>query len=223
MSVSPTESCTSSQRHRTVYDDLDLAQRPEDFRNGIVSAVRVASARRYLGATIASRAALKAAQYGVEWEPVTLAPSTLSDMTQTFVACQKSGRPFPVDTSWSSQDLFLTAAQQYAWRFLRAVGQIEEGGGESFPDQLELGLWCLAQLDVTKTPPGSVVWRLLHAETVGRLYVRAISGRTVTDSVTFALASLTLGVDEAIADAVEAFAYDDSAEESPSDSGSPGE
>ncbi len=221
MSVSPTASSTSSQRHRTIYDDLDLAQRPEDFRNGIVPTVRVASARRYLGATIASRAALKAAQYGVGWEPVTLAPSTLSDMTETFVACQEGGRPFPVDTSWSSQDLFLTAAQQYAWRFLQAIGQIEEGGGESFPDQLELGLWCLAQLDATRTPPGSVVWRLLHAETVGQLYVRAISGQAVTDSVKFALASLTLGIDEAIADAVEAFAHDDDAEESSSHGGSP--
>ena len=65
-------------------------------------------------------------------------------------------------------------------------------------DELELSLWHLGELEAAGHAPGSLIWRLLHADLTGQAYIQAFVARFPFDQRRFVTGCVTVGFDHGL-------------------------
>ena len=119
-----------------------------------------------------------AAELGFAWVGSSLAPQTYQQLRGDYAASQLTGLPLPVSAQGGHRSsLYLKPEDALAFRFWQATAHVRLGLSFALPDELELAVWQLHQAEQGGLLHGSLPYRLLDADLLGRLLLRAIAGR----------------------------------------------
>lgn len=155
-------------------------------------------ARRDLSAFIRDRALETKQAVGFGWVGVPAAPDTYQQLRGAWHYSKATGAPLPVSNLFCDSVIYLEPSDNLAFRFWHDVHHVQLGLSFALPDELELALWHLDQLQAAGHPRGTLTYQLLEADLVGQVLIMAVGGRFPFDQMTFVQAcadgGLTTGV-----------------------------
>lgn len=155
-------------------------------------------ARRDLSAFIRDQALETKKAVGFGWVGVPAAPDTYQQLRGAWHHSKVTGAPLPVSKLFCDSVIYLEPSDNLAFRFWHDVHHVQLGLSFALPDELELALWHLDQLEEAGHPRGTLTHRLLEADLVGQVLIMAVGGRFPFDQMTFVQAcadeGLTTGV-----------------------------
>lgn len=163
---------------------------------------QLAAARETLSEFVLDLAAQTSGEVGFGFVAQTEAPNTYPALRRAFAKSSASGSPLPVSDANSESAPYVTPEVNFALRYVHDVNHVRRRLSFSLPDELELALFHLGQLERVGFGPDSPVWQLLHADLLGSVYVMSIARRFPGDQLRFAAGCLGAGFDQAVLDEV---------------------
>ncbi|GFM17889.1 MULTISPECIES: hypothetical protein [Mycobacteriaceae] len=151
-----------------------------------------------LSAFILSAAARTTEQVGFGYVLVSDAPSTFPTLSAAYAHSVATGDPLPISNENSDDVIYTPPSVNGALRFWHDVNHIRRQLDFGLVDELELSLWHLGELEHAGHRPGSLVWRLLHADLTGQAYVQAFASRFPFDQRRFVTGCVTAGFDHGL-------------------------
>jgi hypothetical protein len=158
----------------------------------------IASAADTLGSFIEQAALKTAEELGFGYDLVPDAPSTYPALLTTFRRSVATGVPLPISSENSDDVIYGSPSVNGALRFWHDVNHVRRRLDFGAVDELELSLWHLDELEEAGHPRGSLVWRLLHADLTGQVYVQAFAQRFPLDQWRFVAGCVTAGFDHGL-------------------------
>lgn len=162
----------------------------------------IEQARGNLSRWIVELAHETADELGVRWRGARIAPQTLDEVVDEFRAAMLTDLPVRVSDRFCEQTIYLTPADNVAFRFVHDSRHYFLRAGFETEPELLVASCHLARLRRAGYPPGSVEHRLLEADTIGQALFVARTGRFVSNQLRFGLRCLSRSLDEAIAEEV---------------------
>lgn len=86
----------------------------------------------------------------------------------------------------------------FAWRFVHDVAHVERGLSFSLPDEYELALRQLSELERDGFAPDSLEYAFLKADTLGQVIINAVTRRFPADQELFDLECQQFGFEQGI-------------------------
>lgn len=133
---------------------------------------------------------------GFGWIARQNAPSTYQQLRDAYRQSAATGEPLPVSSLFCDDTVYARPEDNHAFRFWHDTHHVELGLSFGLEDEAELAVWHLRQAEAVGIAPGSLVYRLLEADTLGSLLVLALSQRFphhqrrfVTDAARWGLAA----------------------------------
>ncbi|AGB22140.1 hypothetical protein Mycsm_01747 [Mycobacterium sp. JS623] len=123
------------------------------------------------------------------------APSTYPALVAAYKHSLTTGAPLPISSENSDAVIYTKSDVNFALRFWHDINHVRHGLSFDLVDELELSLWHLGELEKAGHQPGSLVWRLLHADLTGQAYVQAFARRFPFDQRRFVTGCVTAGFD----------------------------
>lgn len=157
-------------------------------------------AREILGRFVEHQAQRTAAEVGFGYTPTPNAPSTYPALQEAFERSAATGDPLPISSENSDDVIYTLPTINGALRFWHDVNHVRRRLDFGLVDELELSLWHLGELEAAGHEPGSLVWRLLHADLTGQAYVQAFAQRFPFDQQRFVTGCVTAGFDHGLLD-----------------------
>jgi hypothetical protein len=117
------------------------------------------------------------AEVGFGYILVPDAPCTFPALTAAYEQSTETGNPLPISSENNDDVIYTPPSVNGALRFWHDVNHVRRQLDFGLVDELELSLWHLAKLEQAGHAPGSLVWRLLHADLTGQAYVQAFAHR----------------------------------------------
>lgn len=114
---------------------------------------------------------------GFGWVAQENAPSTYQQLRDAYRQSAMSGEPLPVSSLLCDDTIYARPEDNHASRYWHDTHPIEFGLSFGLEDEAELALWQLHQAEAVGIAPGSLVYRLLEADTLGSLLVLGLSQR----------------------------------------------
>lgn len=167
-------------------------------QDAYVLSSEVDDARARLSAWVIERAEATAKRVGFRWAPSAHAPSTYADLCMAVFASSVVGQPLAVSSQHSDAVILISPETNYAWRFVHDVGHVERKLTFSLPDEFELALWHLDELERDGFSPSSLEYAFLKADTLGQVIVNALTRRFPEDQARFALDCQQFGFEQGI-------------------------
>lgn len=169
-------------------------------RNGhpIALADEIADACDTLSSFIEQAAARTADEVGFGYVLTHDAPDTYPALVHAFGRSMAIGTPLPISSANSDDVIYTSPNTNGALRFWHDVNHVRRQLDFSLVDELELSLWHLGAVENAGHAPGSLVWRLLHADLTGQAYVQAFGRRFPFDQRRFVTGCLTAGFDHGL-------------------------
>lgn len=158
----------------------------------------IATAADILGSFVERAAQATADQVGFGYVLVPDAPNTFASLTQAYTHSLETGAPLPISSENSDSAIYASSSINGALRFWHDVNHVRRHLDFGLVDELELSLWHLAELERAGHPRGSLVWRLLHADLTGQVYVQAFAQRFPFDQRRFVTGCVTAGFDHGL-------------------------
>src|SRR5579863_3825284 len=129
-------------------------------------------ARRTLSRFVRYQSRLTASELGFGWHATADAPKTLTALRHEFHECHKSHRPMRVLKHFSESTIFDRPSTNWAMRFWHDTRHVWLGADFTTGSELQVAACHLAVAEHAGHGPGSLVYNLLYADTVGQtLYV----------------------------------------------------
>lgn len=147
---------------------------------------------------IREMAARTAEEVGFHYELTDDAPSTYEALVAAYKQSTTAGAPLPISGENSDAVIYADLDVNYALRFWHDISHVRHGLTFDLVDELELSLWHLGELENVGHRPGSLVWRLLHADLTGQAYVQAFAMRFPFDQRRFVAGCVTAGFDHGL-------------------------
>lgn len=126
------------------------------------------------------------------------APNTYPALRAAFAHSVDTGTPLPISSENSDAVIYAAPSVNPALRFWHDVNHVRRQLDFGLIDELELSLWHLSELENAGHPPGSLVWRLLHADRTGQACVQAFGRRFPFDQRHFVISCATAGFDHGL-------------------------
>ena len=133
-------------------------------------------ARRQLSRFVAAQAELTADYFGFGWRASDLAPATFAALQNEFRCCVLTHAPLRVSSHYCDNVIFSSPTINHANRFWHDMTHIRLGAGFDDDGESRVANAHLNALEAVGWPPSSLVWRLLHADTLGQLACRQQTG-----------------------------------------------
>lgn len=150
-------------------------------------------------ATFVEDAAAKTAEeVGFDYVLIVNAPGTYPSLSAAYAHSVATGEPLPISSENSYDTIYPSPNTNGALRFWHDVNHIRRQLDFGLVDELELSLWHLGELENAGHPPGSLVWRLLHADLTGQAYVQAFAHRFPFDQRRFVTGCVIAGFDHGL-------------------------
>ena len=140
----------------------------------------------------------RAEQVGFGFVLVHEAPNTFPTLSSAYANSIATGAPLPISSENSADAIYPSASVNGALRSWHDVNHVRRHLGFGLVNELELSLWHLGELEKTMHPPGSLVWRLLHADLTGQAYVQAFESRFPFDLRRIVSGCVTAGFDHGL-------------------------
>lgn len=151
-----------------------------------------------LSSFILDAAAQTADEVGFGYVLVPDAPNTFPTLTEAYARSVRTGKPLPISSENSDDVIYSPPSVNGALRFWHDVNHVRRRLDFGLVDELELSLWHLGKLEDAGHAPGSLVWRLLHADLTGQAYVQAFAQRFPFDQRRFVTGCVTSGFDHGL-------------------------
>lgn len=164
--------------------------------NGLTARIR--SATDELSSFVLKAAQRTAQDVGFGYVLVPDAPNTYPALIEAYAHSVATGEPLPISSGNCADVIYVPASVNGALRFWHDVNHVRRQLDFGLVDELELSLWHLGELEKTGHLPGSLVWRLLHADLTGQAYVQAFAGRFPFDQRRFVTGCVTAGFDHGL-------------------------
>ncbi|OKH75839.1 hypothetical protein EB72_08485 [Mycobacterium sp. SWH-M1] len=158
----------------------------------------LAVAAEVLGGFIQQAAARTAEEVGFSYVLAAEAPNTYPALIEAYARSVATGQPLPISSSNSDDVIYTPPSVNGALRFWHDINHVRRRLDFGLGDELELSLWHLGELERAGHPPGSLVWRLLHADLTGQAYVQAFAKRFPFDQRRFVQVCVTAGFDHGL-------------------------
>lgn len=159
----------------------------------------VEQARANLSRWILELANETADELGVRWHEARIAPQTLDEVVHEFRAAMLTGLPVRVFNRFCDQTIYLSPADNIAFRFVHDSRHYFLRAGFETEPELLVASCHLSRLQRAGYPTGSIEHRLLEADTIGQTLFVAQTGHFVVNQLRFGLRCLNSSIDEAIA------------------------
>ncbi|MFI8771886.1 hypothetical protein ACIGKQ_06965 [Gordonia sp. NPDC062954] len=99
----------------------------------------------------------------------------------------------------NSASVILTSPDaNFAWRFVHDIAHVERGLSFSLPDEYELALWHLSELERDGFSTDSFEYAFLKADTLGQVIINAVVRRFPADQELFDLECQLYGFEQGI-------------------------
>jgi hypothetical protein len=169
-------------------------------KNLTLPAPTLKSARESLSAFVVRQAEEAAEHEGFGWHASELAPSTYEAVRREYRGSQLSGLPYRVSSLHCENIIFTSPEANHAMRFWHDMEHVRQRMTFDAEDEMVLGIHHLQVLRVAGFGPGTIEFRLLHADTIGQTLCGAMFGSFPHDQLRFAALAVTAGLDVALAD-----------------------
>ncbi|GAC54472.1 hypothetical protein HGA01_18080 [Gordonia amicalis] len=163
-----------------------------------ISTEQIDQARRSLTRWVCTTAKAIARECGFAWTPQPDAPSTYPDLCAAHARSVESGESLPVSSENSASVILTSPDANFAWRFVHDVTHVERGLSFSLPDEYELALWHLSELEREGFGPHSLEYAFLKADTLGQVIINAVARRFPADQELFDLECQRYGFEQGI-------------------------
>lgn len=134
-------------------------------------------ARVNLSRFVRERAEETADALGFGWVGVPDAPSTYQQLRGAFEHSQRTGEPLPISNLYCEDTIYLEPGDNVAFRFWHDTSHCRLGLSFALPDEWELSLWHLRQLEAVGLGPGSREYELFRLDALGQIILLALIGR----------------------------------------------
>jgi hypothetical protein len=148
-----------------------------------------------LGEFVDDQAARTREQVGFGWVAAADAPSDCTTLRTAFDRSVTTGAPLPISSENNQDIIYGSAEQNVRFRFWHDVSHCRRRLSFELPDELELALWHLGELEREGFGPDTLVWKLLRADLVGQTHVMAFARRFPLDQRRFVEGCITSGYD----------------------------
>ena len=163
-----------------------------------ISTEQIDRARRTLTRYVFTAATTKARKCGFAWTPRPDAPSTYPELCAAYSRSAESGGSLPVSSENSASVILTSPDANFAWRFVHDVAHVERGLSFSLPDEYEVALWHLSELERDGFGPESLEYAFLKADTLGQVIINAVVHRFPADQELFDLECQLYGFEQGI-------------------------
>ena len=165
-------------------------------------------ARRNISRFVVAQARMRQERVGFGWRPAVMAPSNYTALTAEFKACQVSGWPMRVSDQHNEPTIYEHPNHNLIFRYWHDTSHVIHGLNFEADDELELAGHHLEALRAEGYGPHTMEHQLLHADTFGQAYFQLVTGRFVENQVRFDTNCLLFGVEEAVAQELDALGVD---------------
>ncbi|QGS27136.1 hypothetical protein FOB84_16680 [Gordonia bronchialis] len=170
----------------------------DDRQANYVSTEEIDQARRRLTRWVFTAAATRVQECGFAWIPQPDAPSTYPDLCAAYVNSQETGDPLSVSSENSSTVILMSPEFNFAWQFVHDIAHVELGLSFSLPDEYELALRHLSELERAGFARDSLEYAFLKADTLGQVIINAVARRFPSDQELFDLECQRYGFEQGI-------------------------
>lgn len=157
-----------------------------------------AAARANLSSFVEHRAGFVTEEVGFGWIGVPVAPSTFPQLRAAFRRSQLNGEPLPVSNLYCERTVFDTPEGNVAFRFWHDTAHCRLGFSFELPDEWELAMWHLDELERAGFPPESGEYQLLRLDLLGQIILLGVAGRFPFDQRDFTTTCGVFGLDAGI-------------------------
>ena len=126
------------------------------------------------------------------------APSRYDELQRAVERSLHTGQPLPVSSEHCESVIYSQPLVNVALRYWHDVSHVLRGLDFTPPQELRLAELHLGVLAGAGYGPETVVWRLLHADLVGQVYLSAVGGRFPLDQALFVRRALDEGLEAAV-------------------------
>lgn len=159
--------------------------------------------REHLTHFVLDRVATLVDELGFGWTPRPDAPDTYPALRRAFAISRETGEPLPVSNENSASVIFTNPEGNFAFRFLHDCSHVLHGLSFSLPDEFELAVLHLEDLQSAGFDPDTPEYKLLRADTLGQLIVNAVAKRFPFEQERFGITCLRDGFDRGILDELQ--------------------
>lgn len=163
-----------------------------------ITTAEIQAARQRLSAFVLDQEQHTRQRLGFAWHPTPNAPATYPDLKCAFAHSQDTGESLPVSSEHTAAVIFVSPEVNLAFRYLHDSAHVLLGLDFTLPDEYELALWHLHQLEAVGYRRGDVEWEFLRADTLGQVLINAIGHRFPTDQQRFDLDCALKGFDHGV-------------------------
>jgi len=167
-------------------------------RTSYVPATGPMGARINLSRFVREQAERSADDLGFSYIGTPEAPSTLPQLRGAFQHSQRTGGPLPVSNLYCDDTIFVEPDDNVAFRFWHDVTHCRLGFSFELPDEWELTLWHLDQLEAAGLGPETREYELFRMDLLGQVILLGVAGRFPFQQGEFSRTCLELGLDRGI-------------------------
>lgn len=176
----------------------DLAVATLGVQSDYICTEEIDQARRRLTRWVFATATAKVRECGFAWTPRPDAPSTYPELCAAYSRSAQSGGSMPVSSENSTSVILTSLDANFAWRFVHDLAHVERGLSFSLPDEYELALWHLSELERDGFSTDSFEYAFLKADTLGQVIINAVVRRFPADQELFDLECQLYGFEQGI-------------------------
>lgn len=155
-------------------------------------------ARINLSRFVRDQAERAADELGFHWAGVAEAPSTYQQLRGAFEHSKRTGEPLAVSNLYCDDTVFMEPRDNVAFRFWHDTSHCRLGLSFSLPDEWELTLWHLAQLEEAGLGPETTEYELLRMDLLRQVILLGIAQRFPFNQGEFTRTCGELGLDAGI-------------------------
>lgn len=155
-------------------------------------------ARINLSRFVREQAEHAARELGFGWIGVADAPSTYPQLRGAFAHSTATAEPLPISNLYCDDTIFMEPDDNVAFRFWHDVSHCRLGLSFSLPDEWELSLWHLAQLNAAGLGPKTREYELFRLDALGQIILLALVERFPFNQGEFARTCADVGLDAGI-------------------------
>lgn len=155
-------------------------------------------ARINLSRFVREQAQRAADDLGFGWIGTPEAPSTYPQLRGAFAHSKATAEPLPVSNLYGDDTVFMEPGDNVAFRFWHDTSHCRLGLSFSLPDEWELTLFHLEELERAGLGPRTREYQLLRLDLFGQIILLGIAGRFPLNQGEFTRTCTEIGLDAGI-------------------------
>lgn len=155
-------------------------------------------ARITLSRFVREQAEHAASELGFHWVGVAEAPSTYPQLRAAFAHSKATAEPLPISNLFCDDTVFMEPSDNVAFRFWHDTAHCRLGLSFSLPDEWELALWHLEQLEQVGLGAETREYQLLRLDLLGQILLMGLAGRFPFNQGEFTRTCAQLGLDAGV-------------------------